>query len=146
MQACQSQAWKREHKKSCKFLNDGTDWSSAVRAARDLGVLMTSDSVGEETKQAVRRMEGHDQVGQMLGAADARVDKAVQSAFGYSNKEAREAMLRKDPNFFQKNGTDPDLVGKVSLNFHLCTCSLLKIGQTRKEIMKPTTHRSTATP
>lgn len=108
MQRCQSQAWKREHKKSCKILKDLPPLPGAVRAALDLNVLMNSDNVSDPTKQDVLRMESRDA---STPTGEAAEGGTKEDAFEVSVRAAKDIIARQGGN---EEVIDHEFVGKVS--------------------------------
>ncbi|KAL1297684.1 hypothetical protein AAFC00_006235 [Neodothiora populina] len=109
---CQSQAWKREHKHSCKFLKDYPPLPSAIRAARELAVFMNSDA-DDVAKAALRQLEKHtvltvsDDAG---GSSD-----SMKEAFGVSSQATQDILVREGLHG-DDSGQGEDYIGQIWRN------------------------------
>lgn len=111
-QKCQSQAWKREHKHICKFLKNCPPLPSAVRAARELAVIMNNSTTSEKTKQDINRMEKH-----TLSTISSQVehsDRNNERNFKIATQATKDILAMEMPHFLEEHNISDDYVGKVS--------------------------------
>lgn len=108
VQNCQRQAWNREHKYICKSLKTYPPLPHAVRAARELAVLLLRDGVSSDRKKAAERMEKFE-----LSTRDR--DAESQQQFITMVAAVADILKREMPELLDPIGVSEDCVGKVRL-------------------------------